>query len=194
MKITFNINYHTSWGEALYICGDHPALGAGDPHKACEMSLTSPDMWQFSLEVEDNPGDFNYWFIVKAPEREWRFEWGKAHRFVSGEGIDLCTIFDSWHNMPSDKHFYSSAFVDGMIRRPKRDQQLPSLPGSLNIRIEAPMIAPDECLAICGEGEALGNWDPALAVRMNDANFPEWEINIPLSHGRPTCEYKFVVL
>ena len=194
MKITFNINYHTNWGESLYICGDHPLLGAGDPHKACEMNLTSPDMWQFTLETEGNPGNFNYWFIVKAPEREWRFEWGKAHRFVGGDGIDLVTIFDSWHNMPADKPFYSSAFVDGMLRRPKRDPELPSLPGSLNIRIEAPMIAPDECLAVCGEGEALGNWDPALALRMNDAHFPEWEINIPLSHLRPPFEYKFVVL
>ena len=155
MKLTFNINYHTNWGESLFVCGGIPALGGGDSRKACEMSLTSPDMWQFTIELDENPGDFDYFFVVKAPDRAWRFEWGKPHRFVAGEGVTDYIFFDNWHDLPEDKPFYSSMFLDGILARHHRQAPLPSLPDTLNIRIEAPMIAPDETLANSGENDVL---------------------------------------
>lgn len=194
MKITFNINYHTNWGESVYLCGTTPALGSGDAREAVEMSLVSPDMWQFTLETEGEPADFDYFFVVKAANRAWRFEWGEHHKFRAGAGITDYLIFDNWHDMPGDKPFYSSAFIDGMLRRENRAGQLPSLPDTLNIRIEAPMIAPDECLAVTGEGEYLGDWDPRRALRMNDHNFPVWEINLPLDKLKVPFEYKFLIL
>ncbi|MDE7402460.1 MAG: 4-alpha-glucanotransferase, partial [Muribaculaceae bacterium] len=192
-KITFNINYHTDWGESLYVCGSIPELGSGDSRQAVEMSLVSPDMWQFTLETERELPDFDYFFVVKAPERAWKFEWGENHKFRAGKGINDCLIFDNWHSMPADKPFYSSAFIDGMLRRDNRDEQLPSLPGTLNIRIEAPMIAADQYLAITGEGEYLGDWNPEKAFALNDHNFPVWEINLDLSKLKAPFEYKFLI-
>lgn len=194
MKITLNINYHTDWGESLYVSGSIPELGNGDASKALEMNLTSPDMWQLQLDLKKDPGSFDYRFIVKAPEKEWRFEWGAPHRFVSGKGIDSYRVFSSWHDLPSDKPFYSSAFVDGMLRRPYRDQPLAAKPGTVCLRIEAPMIEPDEVLAISGEGDLLGNWDPAHAIIMNDANFPVWEANLQTDSLKIPFEYKFLIL
>lgn len=194
MKITLNINYHTDWGESLYVTGTIPELGNGDFSKAVEMNLVSPDTWQLTLGLSRDPGDFDYSFIVKAPERSWRFEWGKPHVFRSGKGIDSYAIFDSWHDLPSDKPFYSSAFINGMLRRPFRDQPLKSLPDTLNIRIEAPMIRPDQVLAISGEGDLLGNWDTEQALYLNDAHFPTWEINLPLAQLKIPFEYKFLIL
>ena len=194
MKISFNINYHTNWGESVYLCGTIPALGGGDAREAVEMNLISPDMWQFTLETENKPEDFDYYFVVKAEGRAWRFEWGENHHFRAGEGISEYLIFDNWHDMPTDKPFYSSAFLDGILRRDNRQPQLLSLPDTLNIRIEAPMIAPDECLAIAGEGDFLGNWDPRRALKMNDHNFPVWEINLPLNEFKVPFEYKFLIL
>ena len=194
MKITFNINYHTNWGESVYLCGDIAALGSGDAREGVEMNLISPDTWQFTLETEEAVGDFNYYFVVKADNREWKFEWGKPHKFRSGVNISEYVIFDSWHSMPADKPFYSSAFIDGMLSRENREPQLPSLPGTLNIRIEAPMLAPNEWLAVTGEGELLGNWDPKHALRLNDHNFPTWEINIPLGPLKIPFEYKFLIV
>lgn len=194
MKISFVINYHTDWGESLYICGNIPELGNGDDHKAVEMELVSPDTWKLSVELKHAPGDFDYRFIVKAPERAWKFEWGAPHRFVSGKGITEYSIYDSWHDLPYDKPFYSSAFVKGMLRRPHRDEPLKALPGTICFRVEAPVITPDECLAIVGEGDALGNWDASKAIRMNDAHFPLWEVNIPFVGLKIPFDYKFVII
>ena len=41
MKISFSLNYHTQWGEALYLCGNILQLGAGDAREAVEMRLSS---------------------------------------------------------------------------------------------------------------------------------------------------------
>lgn len=194
MKITLSINYHTEWGESLYVTGPIPELGGGDPGKALEMNMTGPDTWQAVIDFHRNPGDFEFSFIVKAPEKAWRFEWGNPHRFIDGAGITRSRVFSSWHDLPEDKPFYSSAFVDGMLRRPFRDQPLPSQPGTVKFSIEAPMVEPDEVLAISGEGDALGNWNPADAVLMNDSRFPVWEQNLPLAALEIPFEYKFVVL
>jgi 4-alpha-glucanotransferase len=194
MKISFNINYHTEWGEALYICGDLFQLGNGDPKEAVEMKLSSPDTWVLELELETEPQDFNYYFIVKAPEKEWRFEFGKPHRFVAGQDIKEVKIFDSWQDQPWNKPYYSSAFVDGILSRKDRDAKVPSLPGTIQFRINAPMINPDEALAIVGEGDYLGNWLPANARLLSDAHYPEWSINLPLHQFTKPFEYKFLIV
>lgn len=194
MKISFNLNYHTQWGESLYICGDLFPLGSGDAQKAVEMRLLSPDTWVADFEFEGCPHEFNYYYIVKSPDRPWRFEWGKPHRFVGAEGLDYVKIFDSWQDQPADKPYYSSAFIDGILMRRFRDQPLKPLPGTVQFRVSAPMVMPDEVLAIAGEGDYLGNWLPAKALLLNDSRYPEWTINLPLSEFDKPFQYKFVIL
>lgn len=194
MKISFNLNYHTNWGESLYLCGDILQLGGGDSREALEMKLSAPDTWVLDLELEGDPGNFNYFFIVKAPEKAWRFEWGKPHRFESAAGLENVKIFDSWQDQPSDKPYYSSAFINGILMRRFRDQPLLSLPGTLQLRVNAPMVMPDEVLALAGEGDFLGNWIPSKALPLNDSRYPEWSINLPLSEFDKPFQYKFVIL
>ena len=111
------------------------------------MSLAAPDHWVAEVELDGNPIDFNYFFVVKAPGKAWRFEWGQPHRYISGgDKISHVKIFDAWKDMPADKPYYSSAFVNGMLLRRFKDQPLASLPRTLQFRIEAPLVEPDEVL------------------------------------------------
>ena len=194
MKISINVNYHTQWGESLYIGGDLIQLGGGDPREALEMNLISPDLWKIELDFAENPGNFNYFFVVKAQDKEWKFEWGKPHRFISSPDLKDVDVFSSWQDVPEDKPYYSSAFIDGILRRNNKALPLASHPASLQLRVMAPMVLPDEDLAICGEGPELGNWLPSKALRMSDANFPEWEVNLPLSLCNKSFEYKFLIV
>lgn len=193
MKISFNLNYHTEWGESVYLCGDIPQLGGGDSREALEMELTAPDTWVAEIELDGTPSNFNYFFVVKAPEKAWRFEWGKPHRFEANPEIEEVKVFDSWQDMPADKPYYSTAFVNGMLKRSNRSIESPALPGTIQFRIFAPMVQPDEELALAGEGEYLGNWDPARALSLSDAHYPEWDINLPLNEFNAPFEYKFLV-
>lgn len=194
MKISFNLNYHTRWGESLYIYGDLQALGNNDPRQAMEMNLVAPDIWQFTLELPQFPDVFGYRFVVKAPDQAWRFEWGAPHIFVKGKGVTEYNIFDSWHDMPANKPFYSSAFVNGMLHRQHRDQPLEATPGSLLLKVEAPLVQPWQVVAVSGEGDALGNWDPRKAIHLNDTHYPVWEVCLPLNQLKVPFEYKFLIL
>lgn len=196
MKIKFNIQYRTNWGESLYICGNIPELGNGDDKAAVQLKFLGGEHWELTLELSDRKKlkDFDYRYIVKADNAAWRFEWGEPHRFEVAEGCKDYQIFDRWQDMPLDKPYYSSAFVDGMLHRAVRDTEAHLRAGMVNIRICAPMVQPDQILAIAGEGTLLGNWDVRKAVRMNDARYPEWEISLPLDAMTIPCEYKFVIL
>lgn len=196
MKIKFNIKYRTNWGESLYISGGIPALGDGDDQKAVQMHFLGGELWELEIELPDGSlgKDFTYRYIVKADNAAWRFEWGEPHRFEVAAGCKDYLIFDRWQDQPFDKPYYSSAFVDGMLHREHRDTVAPARPGTLDIRVSAPMVQPGQILAIAGEGKLLGDWDVTKAIRMSDARYPEWEAALPLSALTLPCEYKFVIL
>lgn len=194
MKITFNINYRTRWGEALYVVGNIPELGAGNDQAALQLNYLGGESWQLSVDVPESTPDFTYRYIVKAPGQEWRLEWGDPHRFEVARGAAKYEIFDRWQDQPYDKPYYSSAFTQGMLNRAHRAPAPVASAGTLNVRVQAPMLAPGQILAIAGECPALGAWDPRKALPLSDAGYPEWEINIPLADLSFPCEYKFVIL
>lgn len=194
MILHFHINYHTQWGESLYLVGNIPSLGDGNPEQALEMTLKGPDLWELEVELPATTPAFDYSFIVKAPGQAWRFEWGTPHRFTPGKGIGEYAIFSNWQSMPFDKPFYSSAFTKGIFGRQTQDAAPQIKAGTLKLSIAAPVVKPDECLVVCGEGDALGNWDALKAPRMSDADFPVWEIVLPLDKFKVPFEYKFAVI
>lgn len=194
MKIRIHLDYHTEWGEAVHITGSLPALGASDRQKAPVMQMSAPDVWAISIDIPDSVKTFEYSFIVKADGRPWREEWGEPHRFEAGNGIGFCDVHAYWQDVPSDKPYYSSAFVDGMLNRNFRDQPLSRHGNTTLFRVVAPMVMPDEVLAISGACRALGSWDPSRALVMNDALYPIWEAELDMTEVPLPLEYKFVIL
>lgn len=193
MILHFHINYHTEWGESLYLVGNIPALGDGNPELAKEMTLTGPDMWEIELDLPVTVGPFEYSFIVKAPGQAWRFEWGYPHKFNPSKGIGRYAIFSNWQQMPFDKPFYSSAFTKGIFHRTTKESVEDLKGGTLRLKVSAPVVKDGEWVVVCGDGELLGNWNPAKAPRMADANYPEWEITLPLGELQVPFEYKFAI-
>lgn len=146
------------------------------------------------LELDDATPSFDYFYIVRHENGYTRHEWGTPHRFVRGRAAKTFEIFDRWHDQPWDKPYYSQAFTNCICKR--TDLEAPLIPktGVLNIRVSAPMVQNDEVLAIGGGCDALGNWNPAEALVMNDANFPEWEVNVEIKALDIPFEYKFIIL
>lgn len=194
MKLHFNIDYHTSWGESIYISGDIPALGGNDPQKAVRMDMNGSTSWETAIEVPDDTCDFRYSYFMRHDNGAERHEWGKSHTFHGSKTVKDYRIFDHWQDIPADKPYYSSAFTDCICRRDSRDKSLALKKGTLRISVEAPMIRHDEVLAVTGSCEALGNWDSGKAVIMNDCTFPRWEANIEMKHLADLFEYKFLIL
>lgn len=194
MKFTFTVNYRTEWGESLFLTGSALVLGENDPARAVPMRLTGSETWTVQVEIPDTVREFSYGYIVRHDNGYVKREWGKPRCFRYSADTHLFKILDRWQDQPWDKPYYSSAFTDCICKR--GDLAAPVVPtaGMLTLSVDAPMIAPDEIVAVSGEAEALGAWDVKNAVRMSDADYPTWTVNIPAKDLEPGTDYKFLIL
>ncbi len=194
MKIFFNIDYRTNWGESVYIVGSIPALGENDESKAVKMEFDSRSAWGLNLELAKAAGDFEYRYIVRNDNGYTKREWGKPHKFQHGRGVSAYEIFDMWQDQPAEKPFYSSAFGDCIFRRTAPSKPLPVKNAVVRLQVNAPTVRPDQVLAICGSSAQTGCWDPAKAIIMNDSDFPQWSVNLDIKDIEIPFQYKFVIL
>lgn len=194
MIISFNVDYRTNWGEAIYLTADLPQFGHGDHSKAAKLELYGEQSWRIQIELPDDTPDFTYGYFVKHENGYEKQEWGHGHHFRRGEGVKSYEIFDRWQDQPWDKPFYSVVFTDCVCRREGRALPPKVESASMLLSCDAPMVAPDEVLAVSGSCDALGNWDPEKAVVMSDAFFPTWSCSLPLDKFTEDIEYKFLIL
>lgn len=194
MKLTFNVNYRTEWGESLYLTGCPLALGEDDLSRAVPMKLVGAETWTVHVEIPDTVKEFSYGYIVRHDNGTVKKEWGKPRRFVHAADTHMFTVYDRWQDQPWDKPYYSSAFTDCICYRGNRSAAVMPAAGMLTLSVDAPMIAPDEVVAVAGEAAAMGAWDTSKALRMSDADYPTWKVNIPAAEIQPGTDYKFIIL
>ncbi len=185
MKVTFHINYRTNWGESVYICGPFAPEGA-------VMAIDGSEHWTLSVEVTGPAVEYRY--EVRPESGTWKQEWGKPHRLDCGRSAGPVDVYDRWQDQPWDKPYYSAAFTGCICRRPMPSNAPSMRKDYITLRVAAPMVAPDCRLALCGSAESLGAWDPAKAVPMSDADFPQWSASVPAAGLGASTEYKFVII
>ena len=68
MKITFEIYYHTRWGESLFLSGDIDELGANEDNRAVMMDYQGDGLWKYTMELPASAKKFHYEYLVKSGE------------------------------------------------------------------------------------------------------------------------------
>ena len=64
MKINFNIDYKTQWGETLYICGNDSLLGSGNIDAALKMHVDGVGLWTATVDISDkNVRNLEYGYV-----------------------------------------------------------------------------------------------------------------------------------
>ena len=194
MNLIFNIDYHTNWGETIYITGDIPELGNGNKNNAVAMLPDGDSHWFLSIEISPAHGEFHYSYDVRKGNEIIRNEWGTPRTLNIDPHTPGASIFDRWQDIPSNKPYHSSAFTH-CICRPSDLGTTPAVrPGMLMISVDAPMIPQHATLAISGSCKSLGCWNPTDAPVMNHGNFPRWTIEIPIDDETPDIEFKFLLI
>lgn len=193
MILSFSIDYRTNWGESLYLKAMVPAEG-GVSEWVVKLDLFGSQTWKTQIELPDGTPDFAYRYFVRHENGAEKHEWGKGHWFRAGKGVRSHELFDRWQDQPWDKPYYSVVFTDCVCKRDRR--ALPPVvgPGRLVLSVDAPMIAPDEVVAVSGGSDALGNWEVEKAVVLSDAFFPTWSCAVPLEGVGANTEFKFLIL
>ena len=82
MKVTFNINFHTVWGQKLCVVGSIPELGSWEPALAKEMGYKGDGNWQLELEVTSPVKDIEYRYFLSVNDKQINIHYMIIGRFV----------------------------------------------------------------------------------------------------------------
>ncbi|CAG9334122.1 unnamed protein product [Blepharisma stoltei] len=95
--VHFHINYKTSFGESIWVCGNHEKIGNWNPQHAFKLEWSEGNIWKGTLPIEkDKVGTLEYKYICKKGNN-LKWEFGPNH-FLMIEGIieDQMTKNDNW--------------------------------------------------------------------------------------------------
>ena len=195
MKILFNVEYQTSFGEDLVL----NILPAEQDGKLMQHKMTTLDGCHWFVEITKNPkpGTFiDYYYAMRRGDEEIRHEWlVEPHRleFAAQKGARY-TVYDHWIDIPEDAYMYSSALTDCIMANQRELSTTTEYERTVRLKVRAPQIRIGEQLAIVGAGEALGDWDVNKALPMYEHEYHEWVVSLDADKLPQTFEFKFVML
>ncbi len=194
MKVTFNINFHTVWGQKLCVVGSIPELGSWEPALAKEMSYKGDGNWQLELEVTSPVKDIEYRYFLSVNDKQIFEEWEKNHQVFFIGQADQYTLYDYWQVRPANLAFYSSAFTKSLFAHPCNTHERVVKSGKrLTIKISVPRVEKNQRVAITGNQDCLGNWHPDKALILSCDTFPVWHIDLDAGEISYPLEYKFLI-
>ena len=194
MKLRFNIEYQTSFGEQLVL----NIKESSSKTTAYRMSSLDDYHWFYELNGRFSVGEvIDYYYSVDFDGQPKRHEWlVDAHRLemVSEKGINY-TIYDHWIDIPEDSYLYSSAFTDCVAKHTVVKSPLKPFTTTVRLKVRAPQLRQGERLALIGADKALGGWEILKALPMSEHNYNEWMVNVDaMKLQSNVLEFKFVVL
>ena len=194
MKIKFNIDYKTQFGEQMMLNIVSTKEGKRKV-SSYHMTTVNGETWTYELNGRYAVGQvLDYYYSVKTSDTE-RMEWQVTiHRLemVSEKGTRY-VVYDRWIETPEDSYLYSSAFTECIARHTPVKSPLKPFAKTVRLKVRAPQLRTNERLALVGAGRVLGNWDIRKALPMTEHNYNEWMVNIDASQiTDEKLEFKFI--
>ena len=194
MKILFNIEYLTTYGEQLVLNIFGPD-GVTEQHT---MSTLDGHEWTFDYNTPtpEKATLLIYYYCVQRGDTVVRTEWlVQPHRVELQPNVLRYTLYDHWTEIPENAYLYSSAFTDCATRRHSTLNSQHSIPNSqVILKVRAPQLRSDERLAVIGEPTYLGGWDVQKTIHMTEQQPNEWVVCLDGGRLPEDVELKFVAL
>lgn len=194
MKILFNVEYRTSFGEDLVL-----NILSEDATKSSQHKMTTLDglHWFVELTMTHQGAFIDYYYSLLRGDEEARHEWlVEPHRLeFATSKASRYTVYDHWIDIPEDSYMYSSAFTECIMARKREFSTKTEYVRTVRLKVRAPQLRLGERLAIIGEPALLGAWDIKKAVPMTEHECHEWVVSLD-AHKLPVgqFEFKFVIL
>ncbi|WP_288762882.1 4-alpha-glucanotransferase [uncultured Prevotella sp.] len=192
MKIFFNIQYATTFGEILRL----NVVGKGkDIEKVYSMNTYDGKSWHCEITAENGMSQMEYYYSVENGDSEVRHEWTTVSHRLELNAKRAMTYFvnDRWNDIPYDSYLYSSAFTDCVNRRHREPAKGSDYNQTLRLIVRAPQLRSGSRLALVGEDKTLGRWNPDDAISMVEHNYNEWVADINVKEmKKEETEFKFI--
>lgn len=196
MKILFNIEYRTQWGEELRVrIAKVDKKGQKKAMKECPLETFDGNLWEGEITFPNTGVQaIEYQYAMYRDNQLVWTEWEVSPHRVDFDGItNHYIITDKWRPIPEDLPLFSSAYTECVGAKENGCAATDTLYSStLQLRVVEPRLRKGEFLAICGSTPQLGEWK--RAKRMTLINLQEWAVNIDAELLFDEAEYKYVVV
>ncbi len=198
MRIHFNIEYRTRWGEDLRV-QLWTVYKRGQKTAVMELPLATQDgkMWDGEMVLEEQlkgKEGIEYKYAMYRDGKLVWTEWEVAPHKVKFDGAtNNYVLSDRWRPIPEDLPLFSSAYTECMGAESDGCEATDTLYSStLQLRVVEPRLRKGEFLAVCGSSPQLGEWQ--RPKRMSLINLQEWAVNIDAELMYDEVEYKYVIV
>ena len=200
MKLLFNLEYQTNFGEQLVLnmteadgkAVPHPMTTLDGQHWAVEIKKEHPSCEPVTL----HPSPLTYYYSVVRGDKVVRQEWLTVPHLLeltAAKGARY-TVYDHWIDMPEDSYMYSSAFTDCVMARERHLSSETAFQRTIRLKVRAPQLRGGDRLVIVGSADYLGNWNCGKALPMTEHACHEWVVSLDADRLPDTFEFKFVIL
>ncbi len=200
LKVSFQLKFHTVYGQELFISGNHEIFGNGDVEKAFPLKYLNDSFWVTeidfnNMEIPDEEITYNY--VLKNADGTVSYDWGadKQINFASFKTAEV-VIVDSWNFAGYfENTFYTEPFQKVLLRNNLTDVQV-TTPAKVThtFKVKSPLLPKGQTICLLGFGKVLGNWNQAAPVLLSrkEGNV-HYAIDIDLSEETFPIVYKYGV-
>ncbi len=199
-KVNFHLKYQTTYGQVIYVYGNHPLLGNNQVEHAIPMTFLNDSYWGLNLDFSDYQSfeKIIYHYFILNPDGTKVYDWGNDKVFHPKRvHTSTLVLMDSWNYTGYIENvFYTEPFMNILLKPIAK--QKPSngiLKNTTHIfRVKAPLIEANQTMCFIGASKELGNWDvtnPILLTKIMEAPF--FEVSLDLSKEAFPFEYKYGV-
>ena len=185
MKIAFNINFFTKYGEKLELVIQEDT----GEEKVFPLSYRENGDWRAEVDYFSKSIKYTYRLLNEnndVVDREY-----SVHKLNFSHNYNDYEIYDVWNLKNFPENYLNNKVLKNKLKgfKPAKISLLKR--HSHLFRIEAPLYNADWTLVLLGSAGALGNWNAENAVEMRQTEPGIWEVPVEISEQY--IEYKYGV-
>lgn len=194
MKITFEIEYRTAWGERVDLRLTYVTASGKETTKTQPMATADGILWRTEVALPPAAARLTHTYIITREGQPVRTEWAMLPRTQTlPADAKRLACRDRWRVLPENAFRYTSAFTEAFVRHPQGEAEAAG-DKTITLRVLAPEVPEGQVLAVLGNQPVLGDWQPGREVCLVQTAPGEWVFGIDGSALQGVLEYKFLTL
>ncbi|MFY8004337.1 MAG: carbohydrate-binding module family 20 domain-containing protein, partial [Chitinophagaceae bacterium] len=121
LTITFQIRFHTEYGQKIQLVGNHPIMGNNNPDEAIDLQFYNDSLWLVEIKIDDKtafdtPIAYNY--ILRNADGTLVYDWGRDKTIhpASFNQNSQVLVIDAWnHAGYYENAFYTEPFQNVLL-------------------------------------------------------------------------------
>lgn len=195
MKLKFNLEYQTSWGQDVRVEIIIKRKSGSDLIYTNILNTEDGINWNGEIMLhEKDAKSFCYSYFIGEGDNIVRKEWSSVPRLFPYSHDKTFILQDYWKDIPPLSHLYSSAYSHCVAHSIAQEPEINYYDRTLLFRVQAPQLKKGQALALLGSLPQLGEWMPQRAMCMSRGGTHEWCLTLSATGLQFPFEYKYVVV